>query len=213
VDSNDLVRRYPEVYHMAELGSWSSIQKHGLLSTTALLDLFDVHDSRRFELESRWRPWSVTVRHPTHGTAVIRDQRPMPESELRPLLTNIEPRGWYELINGKVFFWADLYGLKKLLGAVMYRSRSHDVLTVSTRALVDRHIQKMWLTDQNTGSSISGRARGVDTFKRVTEFGSRWVTEVAIDYSVPDVADLTIRVEEWKGDSKVRDIWSRELAR
>lgn len=194
---------------MAELGSWQSVQKHGLLSTTALLDLFEVRNAERIKLESQWRPRSVTIRHPLHGTAIIRDQRPMPENELEQLLVGMGPREWYKLINGKVFFWADLRGLKKLLSAVMYRNRSHDVLTVDTRALLDRAGLEIWLTDQNSGSVISGRRRGLDTFKRIREFSAPWVTEMAVDYRVPDVADLTIRVEEWKGDSKVRQIWSR----
>ncbi len=135
----------------------------------------------------------------------------MPEDELRGLLDGMEPSEWYRLINAKVFFWADMRGLKKLLGAVMYRSRSHDVLTVDTPALLERHIERMWLTDQNTGSVISGKRRGSDTFKRVRDFAASWVTEVGIDYNVPDVSSLCSRVEEWKGDNMVRQIWSRGL--
>ena len=33
---------YPPLYHMAAEGSWPSIQRHGLLSTSALLDLYEV---------------------------------------------------------------------------------------------------------------------------------------------------------------------------
>ena len=209
MDVRDFVRRYPELYHMAELGSWPSIQKRGLRSTTKLLDLFEVESVRRVKLESEWRPRSETIRHPNRGTAVIRDQRPMRDEELKPLLIDMEPRDWYRLINGKVFFWADLHGLRKLLGAVMYRDRSHDVLTVDTGTLVERHVDKMWLTDQNSGSVLSGRPRGRDTFKKVRDFSGRWVTEVAVDNLVPDIADLTIRVEEWKGDTMVRQIWLR----
>lgn len=213
MEVGDLATRYPVVYHMAELGTWPSIKKHGLLSTAALLDLFEVKGARRATIESQWRPWGETIEHPVHGRAVIRDQRPMPENELRPLLTGIEPRDWYKLLNGKVFFWAEEYRLRKLLGAVMYRDRSHDVLTVDTQGLVDRHLQQMWLTDQNTGSVLSGKTRGADTFKRVRDFRAPWVTEVAVDYSVPLVADFTIKVEEWQGDNKVRDVWSRECQR
>ena len=32
-----VVRKYPQMFHMAELGSWPSIQKHGLPSTSSLL--------------------------------------------------------------------------------------------------------------------------------------------------------------------------------
>src|SRR2546425_12729681 len=194
-----LVKSYPQVYHMAELGSWPSIRKLGLLSTSALLDLFEIGGAERFSLESQWRPQSVTISHPIYGSAVIRDQGPMPENELQGLLIGMEPREWYELINGKTFFWSDTYGLQKLLGAVRYRDQSHDVLTVDTRLLVARHLREITLTDQNSGSTISKRPRGRDTFRRVNEFKNRYVKEVAVDYSVPDVADITIRVEEWQG--------------
>ena len=194
---------------MAELGSWPSIRKRGLLSTTALLDLFNVRGAERLRLESEWRPRSVKINHAIHGSVVIRDQGPMPADELRGLLIGMEPREWYELINGKTFFWSDTYGLQKLLGAVRYRDQSHDVLTVDTRLLVARHIQEITLTDQNSGSTISKRPRGRDTFRRVHEFKNRYVKEVAVDYSVPDVADITIRVEEWQGSRNIRQIWSR----
>ena len=53
-----LAHRYPVLCHMAEAGTWPSIAANGLLSTTALLDLFeangsarDIHDWRRL-LES-----------------------------------------------------------------------------------------------------------------------------------------------------------------
>ncbi len=212
MDPDRLVKSYPEVYHMAELGSWPSIQRLGLLSTSALLDLFELRGTERFGLESQWRRHSVTITHPVHGSAVIRDQGPMPENELRGLLIDMEPREWYELINGKTFFWADKYGLGKLLGAVRYRNKSHDVLTVDTRRLLRRHMQQITLTDQNTGSTISKRPRGRDTFRKVSEFDHRYVTEVVVDYRVPDIADLTIRVEEWMGSRSIRQIWSRKVS-
>lgn len=210
LDPEELVRSYPNVYHMAELGSWPSIQNRGLLSTTALLDLFEIEGTERSRLESQWRPRSVTINHRVHGSAVIRDQGPMPDNELKELLVGMDPREWYELINGKTFFWADKYGLAKLLGAVRYRNKSHDVLTVDTRLLLARYMQRITLTDQNSGSIINKKLRGRDTFRKVSEFNHRYVTEVAVDYSVPDVADLTVRVEEWMGARNIRQIWSRD---
>ena len=41
-----LAQRWPRLYHMAEAGSWESVKRHGLLSTTALLDLFEVSGDR-----------------------------------------------------------------------------------------------------------------------------------------------------------------------
>lgn len=195
---------------MAEAGSWPSIRKYGLLSTTALLDLLEVQGPQRDDIESKWRPRSVKLRHTSYGEFVIRDQGPMPETDLKPLLLDMEPAEWYQLINGKTFFWADLHGLKKLLCAVRYRGRSHEVLTVRTRLLVERNLERMWLTGQNTGSTLSKKQRGRNTFSRVREYDAPWVTEVAIDYGVRDIADLIIRVEEWSEDRIIREVWSRD---
>src|SRR3989449_3056309 len=207
MDPDHLIKSYPKVYHMAELGSWPNIRKRGLFSTTALLDLFDIKGDERSRLESEWRPRSVKINHAIQGSAVIRDQGPMPENELRGLLIGMEPREWYELINRKTFFWADEYGLRKLLGAVRYRNKAHDVLTVDTRLLLERHMSRITLTDQNSGSTISKRPRGRETFRSVGEFDQRFVKEVAVEYSVPDAASLTRKVEEWKGAQVIRRIW------
>ncbi len=198
------------MYHMAERGSWSSIQRHGLLSTSALLDLYEVRGNERFRLESQWRPRSVPITHHVLGRAVIRDQQPLPERKLKTLLRGMEPQEWYRLINGKTFFWADPQSLAWMLGARMYRNRPHCVLTVDTRRLLDRHIDRVWLTDQNSGSVYGNKPRGPDTFRRVSEFNSRWVKEVAVDYSVPDIVDVTVGVEEWQGNRNRRQIWPSE---
>ena len=65
--------KYPQMYHMAELGSWPSIRKRGLLSTSALLDLFEWPRKDRVAIETRRRSEPVTLTHPAHGMAVIRD--------------------------------------------------------------------------------------------------------------------------------------------
>ena len=202
-----LISQYPLLYHMAELGSWPSIQQHGLLSASALLDLFEIQGSERIQLESRWRPGSVHLNHPKHGSAVIRDQLPMPEDKLSALLTGATTREWYELINRKTFFWVDTRRLAWMLKAPPYRNKTHCVLTVRTRALLDRHLDAVTLSDQNSGSLYSGKFRGPDTFRQVSAYRSRWIAELAVDYSVPDVADFTLRVEERRRDNTPRLIW------
>src|SRR4051812_6107133 len=103
ISQDELVERYPQLYHMAEPYSWESIRKHGLLSTTALLDLFEVPPGQRRLIESCRRPEAVTLDHPVHGRAVVRDQKPMDDKGLtRALRDGITPRQWYELLNRHV---------------------------------------------------------------------------------------------------------------
>ena len=79
----DFARRFPFLYHMAEFGSWPSIRQHGLLSTSALLDLYEVAGVERAGLEFRHRPECEEIYHDAHGSAVIRDQKPMTDADLR----------------------------------------------------------------------------------------------------------------------------------
>ena len=72
ISVDSLIEYYPYLYHMAEPDSWESIEDKGLLSTSALLDLFEINGKRRFAIESCHRPDSVVIEHPRHGRAVIR---------------------------------------------------------------------------------------------------------------------------------------------
>ena len=206
----EVARQYPLLYHMAEAGSWPSIQEHGLLSTTALLDLFEVDATERRGIESEWRQDSISIAHAVHGTAVIRDQRPMPPAKLAGNLVNMTPGEWYEFLNRKTFFWADWKRLTNLLNAYAYRNRAHCVLTVDTEALLTRYGNRTSLCAINSGFVYHGGRRGRETFKPIANYpsGNR-VWELAVEYSVSDVADLVVRVEDWQRDSRLRIVWDR----
>lgn len=206
----ELVRRHPLLFHMAEAGSWSSIQEHGLLSTTALLDLFEVEDIDRPRMESEWRQNSISIKHPVHGNAIIRDQKPMPPSKLASNLVDMTPQEWYEFLNRKTFFWANWNRLANLLNANAYRHRPHSVLFVDTAALLTRHAHRVSLCAINSGFVYHGGKRGRGTFKEIANFpNANRVWELAVEYSVPDIADLVVRVEDWQRDAKLRLVWDR----
>src|SRR5436309_566033 len=120
--TDDLVSYFPVLYHMAEDGSWDSIRRNGLLSTTALLDLFEYSGLRRTTIESSRRPSSVRITHPIHGTVTIRDQGAISDSVLERCLVDMRPAAWYELLNGRVFFWLGTRRLEALLNARLYRA-------------------------------------------------------------------------------------------
>jgi hypothetical protein len=62
---------------MAEDGSWPSIRERGLLSTTALLDLYGVQGEPREQIEAQRRRTGVPLEREALPRAVIRDQLPM----------------------------------------------------------------------------------------------------------------------------------------
>jgi len=215
--TDELIRNYPRLYHMAEVDTWDSIRKNGLLSTTALLDLFQITDVQRERIESERRPESVSITHPKYGTAVIRDQKPMSESALSKCLDGMTSTQWYKLLNRRTFFWLVSERLDTLLNARAYRNRAHCVITVDTCRLLERHAKHVTLCPINSGSTIyNPPIRNADSFYTIANYpyGERRKTrgkigaiaELVVDYSVPDISDLAISVVHRKQDMVIKKI-------
>lgn len=217
----ELIRDCPTLYHMAERGSWPSIQQHGLLSTSALLDLYEVRGAEREAIEGRRRPEGVAVEHPTLRPAMIRDQKPMDDAGLRMcLLDELSPEDWYRCLNGRVFFWLTRERLLRLLNARPYREAEHDVLELDTAALVAAHRPAIRLSPINSGTTkpfpSTASKRGRETFLPIAEYPyARWraqgrkpgerVVELTVDHAVPDAARFVRRVVAMRGGA-VTDI-------
>ena len=201
--------KYPCLYHMAHIDSWPGIERHGLLSTSALLDLFEYQREQREAIEARHRAASVTITHSRHGKAVIRDQIPLREEWLVKTLTGTDATGWYRLLNERVFFWATRQRLLKLLKAKSYRNQKHLVLTVDTSRMVDKYGDCIELTHMNTGATFAYPApRCPNTFKSLEEYTRPDVVEVAVPYGVPDVLSYTVSVDAWQCQTRLREVWS-----
>jgi hypothetical protein len=220
MDPADIVRYYPRLYHMAELGSWDSVQRHGLLSTRALIDLFEVKEPVRSQILRRRRPEGVPLHHRKHGAAVVRDQIPLREGPLRGCLTDMTLEEWLDALNSRVFFWLDEPHLETLLGAGAYRDNAHDVLHVDTAALLERHAARVTLSPINSGSTIyNPRPRGSTSFLRIGDYpfeerrrarGKDAIIELAVDHSVPNIADVLLRVERRRAGGKIEGVlWER----
>lgn len=199
------VERYPRLWHMAELGSWPSIQQHGLLSTTALLDLFEVAGEKRRKIESERRPESVPLDHSQWGRAVVRDQKPLNETLLLRRLDGMTAAEWYRMLNARVFFWVTEERLERMLGAQAYRGRRHTVLEIDAHGMLSRYSGAASISTINSGAifPLSSTRRGAQTFQRFDQFG--WVersrrpepvVELAVDHAVPDVKDFVVGAED-----------------
>ena len=144
MNERDLLAHFPRIWHMAEDGSWKFIRRHGLLSTSALLDLYAVDRDRRFALESQRRPESVPISAKGLPKVVIRDQKPMTKSALEKCLHGgITPEEWFRLLNERVFFWLSRERLRRLLNARAYRGRPQIVLTVDTAISSPRTVPEL----------------------------------------------------------------------
>ncbi len=208
---SELLGDCPVLYHMAERGSWPSIRRHGLLSTSALLDLFAVGAEARAVIEARRRPRAVALDHPELGRAVVRDQGPMDDRGLRQCLRDgLAPEDWYRVLNARVFFWLTRSRLTRLLAARPYRGKAHDVLELDAAALVRAHMPQVTLSPINSGATRPFPApRGKDTFLPVPDYpyaawrmrrprGERAV-ELAVTGGVPDIERFVLRVSVMRG--------------
>ena len=207
----ELIAHCPVLYHMAERGSWLSIRDRGLLSTSALLDLYSIDGEDRAQIEREYRPKSVEVNAEGLPRAVIRDQIPMSDAGLRRCLpAHMMPEDWYVLLNAKAFFWFSEARLHRLTGARAYRDREHDVLEVDSRSLIEEHRAQIWLCPINSGcTKPMPRARDESAFARIDDYpygywrGRRGrqerVVELAVDYGVLDIRRHVRRVVVKKG--------------
>lgn len=211
----ELIRDCPTLYHMAERGTWPSIRQHGLLSTSALLDLYEIQGAEREAIEERRRPEGVTIDRPALRPVVIRDQKPMDDAGLRMcLLDGLSPEDWYRSLNRRVFFWLTRERLLRLLNARPYRHDEHDVLELDTASLVAAYRATITLSPINSGTTkpfpSTASKRGRATFLPIAEYPyAQWrsngrkpgerVVELTVDYSVPDVARFVRRAVRMQG--------------
>ena len=199
---NELLKECPTLYHMAERESWPAIRKHGLLSTTALLDRYEVAGVDRQSIELQRRPKSIALERRGLDRAVVRDQFPMDDKGLaRCLQDGLSPQDWYRLLNGKVFFWLTRSRLLRLLNAGTYRCEEHDVLELETSPLIAAYKDKICFCPMNSGCTKPfPHARGKSTFQRISDYpyatwrmkrprGER-IVELAVDYAVPDIENF-----------------------
>lgn len=212
MDINELIARHPRLYHMAHCGSWESIQRHGLLSTEALLDKWGIKNPQRQTLLDQRRPEIVRIES-IHGSAYIRDQKPMYDHLLkRCLLDGLTPIDWYRILNSRVFFWVSEARLKRLLNARAYRHQEQDIIVIDTAKLVGKHYSEVSLCPINSGATMPGQQkRGLNSFLRIPDYPyDAWLikrgasgdplVELTVDYAVPDVRDFV--VEAFRRNSK-----------
>lgn len=216
----EIAAHYPRLFHMAHIGSWPSIQRHGLLSTQALVELFGIDGPHRREILGARRQASIPLEHPELGTAVVRDQLPLREKTLEKCLTDMTLAEWLETLNSRVFFWLDEPHLEGLLGAKAYRNDAHDVITVDTAALIAREGDKVRLSPINSGSTLyNPRPRGSETFMPIAEYpfaerrrarGKDAIVELAVEDGVGQIEEVAVRAERRRCGGVIEEmLWER----
>jgi hypothetical protein len=189
VSPEELATTYPLLYHMADLRSWESIRTHGLLSTSALLDLFKISGKERERIESQRRPECVEITNRELGRAVVRDQKPLIESKLSKSLRHCTLPQWYRLLNKHVFFWLTKQRLQTLMCARAYRTQTHLVLTVKTLLLVTRYQNRIVLSPMNSGNTQPfAHPRSPAIFKTMADYPFNERAKYGPQYQVVELA-------------------------
>jgi len=146
--------------------------RHGLLSTSALLDRCEVDGEQRFNIESRLRPRSVRISHSVHGEFLINDQAPMSAAALSKCLIDLSLEQWCRCLNSRVFFWPTRDRLAKHLGARQAAGRSKIVFSFETKSVFDvLDFDSFEFSAINSGNTMrKASVRGASTFLKASDY-------------------------------------------
>ncbi|MEQ8819718.1 MAG: hypothetical protein RLY93_05695 [Sumerlaeia bacterium] len=204
-----LAERHPRFYHMAEVEAWPSIRRHGLLSACALAELFELTGDDLDRAVRRYRPKCLTLTHPVHGEAILRDQHPMPPGKIRKVIpATWQPEDWYFHVNGHAFLWPS----EDRLGRIrqFYSDRDSIVLVVDANRLLARHAGAVRLSPINSGSIPSFVERDDRTYRPLADFPDKnEVAEIVVPVGIPDIADHVLRIDRIRGSETLGTMWER----
>ncbi|MGH2535417.1 MAG: DUF7002 family protein [Thermomicrobiales bacterium] len=88
-------------------------------------------------------------------------------------------------------------------------------MEIDTSILLEQRLNQTTLSRINSGSTVYNSVpRGRESFLPRSEYPQAWwrarrLGEVAVDYGIPNIADMVTSVEEWEGSSKLRTVWRR----
>lgn len=224
VDAREFAARYPSLFHMADERAWPSIHRHGLLSTKAIVDLYNPPASTRAAILTGRRISTFRLEDEDLGAINIRDQKPL-KFLAECLRDGVEPQEFLDALNGRVFFWLSESRLERLLNANEYRGRRQLVLTIDTAKLLATHGSSVELAPYNTGSAhvppphtprrgpdvyVPMASHSFEEWRRMKKGRGEPIVEFTVPYAVPDIAAFVRRLELRQGGEKPIPVdWER----
>ncbi len=190
------------------------VLRHGLLSTEALLDLFEKKDPMRRKLLEEHRSTPYPLSHKEHGDAVIRDTKPLDPKRLAGLLLdNMTPQQYRRMLNQRVFFWPT----KKRLNAMLptYHEEPQTLFIINSQKFVKRHWREMQLSRINSGTiKYDAPKRGPDTFVDFFAYQYRSknedpFAEVTVRSRIRDIEEVLDEVWQVENGRRGSRIWPR----
>lgn len=206
--------RHPVLYHVAPAANWPCIRRHGLLSTSALLERCHVSADRRGSIEAGHRREPTQITCPEcQRTLTIRDQRPMSVKKLQSCLIDMTVQEWFRLLNGMVFFWAEAEDATHFLKA--YAGSHQCLIQLRAADLLAAHVDRVAISPINSGSTYyAARQRGRDTFRPLTmHCDTDRIVEVTIKNAVESVIDFVMRVDAVDANGDRSLLWEPSTAR
>ncbi|MGA8594867.1 MAG: hypothetical protein WB676_09000 [Bryobacteraceae bacterium] len=172
ITQEEFERAYPTLFHISLARDVEQVRRHGLLSTTALLDLCEIQGEQRTQIERMQRPKPIPIRHPVFGDFLINDQAPMNLTALSKCLTDLTTTQWCESLNRRVFLWPTRDRLAKHIGARLAGRQKRVVLAFETRSLLKTlRADAFELSPINSGNTMRKAApRGSGTFLKFGEY-------------------------------------------
>ncbi len=198
LDVDRFCKARPVLYHLAAEEAWPGVQRHGVLSSNAIYRTCGVDDPLRRQIETDRLGASYRLESQEHGVFTLRDRTTLSHRGLEKALSgSCSPDQWINLLNRRVYFFAQKTSLENLRKAPYNRDLSHIVLEVDTRKLFELHTGSIEVAEINTGyTKRSPAKRSPASFQSVQNYmrtAARKIVEVTVLDAVPELLPLLRR--------------------
>lgn len=207
----DFVTKYPHCFHLTAAGAWPHVREHGLLSTARVLEQ---HGRSGDAAGHTHRASGVLLQGTdTLPQVLVRDQIPLALAQLPGVLTDMTTEEWLRTLNARVFFFVRRDDALALSKARAYKAQEHEMITLTTRSLVNSCASRVQLAHLNTGTVQRGAGtRGSDTFRSIDTYAGTLssVKELTVLGGVVPVLPHVVRVESVSAGTSTGILWEPE---
>ena len=204
VNLDELVTRFPRVWHATFVGGWDSIRHSGLRSSADLLASVNRSDEAQV---MRSEIAEVTT---DGGVATLRTQIPN-RLDPTPYLDGITVADWWQLLNDRSYFYADQDALDALVTSYAADGIGQEVISLETRRLLSPVADNVEVAVVSAGvfPRTSGPSRGRATFQSLGDFAgdSAKIKEITVTAPVTITDSAVIKVVRFTPGQEPVRIW------
>jgi hypothetical protein len=212
LNPQEFAKLHPKLFHVTRADALPSIERHGLQSTNALLDLFEISPLLRAEIALHPRKTYLDLSHVDHGTVTLNHQKPLVESALIKCLDDgLSVPDWIDKLNSRVFFWPDDKRLNTFLQSNTKLGLPMCILSLDTLTLIQVFWDQMEVSPMNSGNTRrKPLKRGHSTFSSLNELdyaiwrrasggrNLRTIREVIVKDKIPDAMNYVTKVHHFQ---------------